>query len=280
MTAPILTVVGATNADHVVRVQRMPRPGETVADGVLVTQAGGKGANQAVAAARLGARARLVSAVGADAAGIDLLSGLRASGVDTDGVQVVDDATGTAIVVVDSTGENSIVVCRGANGRIDPSAVRIEHGSAMLAQLEVDSEIVETAALACTGLVVLNPSPAQPLSARVRERVDLFIVNEGEYDALAEIHTAPLVALTLGAEGARILRRGRLVASAPSVAARVVSTVGAGDAFAAALTVALLRGIAHEEALRAACRVGAAAVADPRSQPMLDRLQGYLDPAS
>lgn len=276
--APVLTVVGATNADHLVRVERMPQPGETVADGLLATQAGGKGANQAVAAARLGAVVRLVSAVGRDATGAGLLSELRAAGVDTDGVQMVDDATGTAIVLVDATGENSIVVCRGANGRIDPRSVRIEPGSAMLAQLEVDMDVVESAALACTGLVALNPSPAQALSSRLRERVDLFIVNEGEYDALPEIHRAPLVVLTLGANGARILRQGRLVASASSIAARVVNTVGAGDAFAAAFTVALLRGRSHENALRAANRVGAAAVGDERSQPLIGRLEDYLSP--
>lgn len=274
--APVLTVVGATNADHLVRVERMPHPGETVADGLLATQAGGKGANQAVAAARLGAVARLVSAVGRDATGAGLLSELRAAGVDTDGVQLVDDSTGTAIVLVDATGENSIVVCRGANGHIDPRAVRIEPGSAVLAQLEVDMEVVESAALACTGLVALNPSPAQALSSRLRERVDLFIVNEGEYDALPEIHRAPLVVLTLGAKGAQLLQHGRLVASAPSIASRVVNTVGAGDAFAAAFTVALLRGRSHEDALRAASRVGAAAVGDARSQPLIGRLDDYI----
>lgn len=278
IAAPVLTVVGATNADHLVRVERLPHPGETVADGLLTTQPGGKGANQAVAAARLGAVVRLVSAVGRDATGADLLSELRAAGVDTDGVQMVDEATGTAIVLVDATGENSIVVCRGANGRIDPRAVRIEPGSAMLAQLEVDMDVVESAALACTGLVALNPSPAQALSSRLRERVDMFIVNEGEYDALPEIHGASLIVMTLGAKGARLLRHGRLVTSAPSVAARVVNTVGAGDAFAAALTVALLRGRSDEDALRAASRVGAAAVGDERSQPPIGRLEDYLSP--
>lgn len=276
--APIVNVVGATNVDHVVRVERMPRPGETVADGLLATQAGGKGANQAVAAARLGATSRLISAVGRDAAGAELLASLRAAGVVTDGVQVVDDATGTAIVVVDATGENSIVVCRGANGRIDPAAVRIEPGSAMLAQLEVDMTIVESAARACTGFVALNPSPAQDLPERLRTQADLVIVNEGEYEALPEIHMSRLVALTLGAAGARLLRRGRVVASAPSLAPKVVNTVGAGDAFAAALTVALLRGWSDEVALRAAARVGAGAVADERSQPLIGRLDDYFSP--
>lgn len=276
MPTPVLTVLGATNADQVVRVDRMPRPGETVADGLLTVQAGGKGANQAVAAARLGAVTRLVSAVGSDATGTRLLSELRAAGVNTEGVQVVDHITGTAVVLVDAAGENSIVVCRGANGRIDSTAVRIEPGSALLAQLEVDMHVVEAAVLACPGLVALNPSPAQALPARLRERVDLFIVNEGEYEALPEIHMAPLIAVTLGASGARLLRRGRMIASAPSPAEQVVSTVGAGDAFAAALTVALLRGWSHQDSLHAAARVGAAAVADDRSQPSLEPLDAYL----
>lgn len=273
---PVVTVVGATNADHLVRVERTPGPGETVADGVLTIQPGGKGANQAVAAARLGAVARLVSAVGRDAAGASLLAELRAAGVDTDGVQLLDDRTGTAIVLVDATGENSIVVCRGANARIDPRELRIERGSALLAQLEVEVGVVESAAMACTGFFALNPSPARPLSSRLRGRVDLFIVNEGEYDALPEIHRAPLVVLTLGAEGSRMLQHGRVVASAPPIATQVVNTVGAGDAFAAALTVGLLRGLSHEDALRAASRVGAAAVSDERSQPRIGRLDEYV----
>jgi ribokinase len=271
-----LDVLGAINQDVVARVRRAPTLGETVADGVLRHQPGGKGANQASAAARLGADVHMLGAVGRDAAADDMLQALTSAGVDVSGVQAVDDATGTALIVVDENGENSIVVCPGANGRID--AVRIDRDPAVpvLAQLEVDGDVVDHVARTSTGLFALNVSPARELGSVLWDRVGLFIVNEGEYAALPRLATASLVALTLGADGAVLLRGGRRVASAPSVPTSVVSTVGAGDAFAAALTVALLRGLDDEVALRAACAVGAAAVADERSQPLLQPLDAYL----
>lgn len=270
-----LTVVGGLNLDHVVRVSRFPRPGETVADGVRSMFPGGKGANQAVAAARLGAEVQLVGAVGHDETGRSLIAELRASGVDTAGVQLVDEPTGTALVLLDADGENSIVVCPGANARIDPGAVRVAANSALLAQFEGGLDVVERAALACSGLVVINPSPAQSLPKALLERADIFIVNEGEYEALPELQAASLVVRTLGARGAQLLRCGQVVHSVPGIATRVVNSVGAGDAFAAAFTVALLRGESAESALAIAVSVGAAAVSDERSQPRLGLLDEY-----
>ncbi|WZH35793.1 MAG: ribokinase [Microbacterium enclense] len=272
--APHLTVVGAINVDLTARVERAPAAGETVADGILQRGPGGKGANQAVAAARLGAQVRLVGAVGDDLDGRGIRDQLASVGVDASGVQTADAATGTALIVVDATGENSIVVCAGANAAIDPQALGIDPGSAVLLQLEV-SDAVVSAAAEVAGFLVVNAAPARPLPRGVRERCDLVIVNKTEYAQLPEVHDAPLLCVTLGAEGARLFRRGRLVAAAPGVATTVRNTVGAGDAFCAALVCGLLRGDDEAEALARACAVGAAAVADEASQPALAPLDTY-----
>lgn len=271
---PALTVVGAINVDLTARVERAPAAGETVADGVLHRGPGGKGANQAVAAARLSARVRLVGAVGDDTDGHGIRAQLARVGVDATGVQTADAATGTALIVVDAAGENSIVVCAGANAAVDPAALGITPGTAVLVQLEV-SDAVVSAAAAAAGFLAVNAAPARPLPPGVLERCDLVIVNETEYAQLPEVHDAALLCVTLGAEGARLYRRGELVASAPGVATEVRNTVGAGDAFCAALVTGLLRGDEEGVALARACAVGAAAVADDASQPALSSLEAY-----
>lgn len=270
-----LGVLGAINLDLVAAVASAPRPGETVLGGSLHRQPGGKGANQAIAAARLGAQVEMIGAVGDDDAGRELLTALRDAGVGTSRVQVVDGPSGVALIVVDSAGENTIVVCPGAGLHIDARAAGSMPGSAILAQLEVDMGVVEQVARQTQGPFFLNVSPIAELSHELRDRVDLFIVNQGEYEQLPFLATAPYVALTLGAEGAVLLRRGTVVAKARVPAERVVNTVGAGDAFAAALSVALLEKYDEADALEAACRVGAAAVGDERSQPLLERLAHY-----
>lgn len=273
-SSPPLTVVGAVNVDLTARVERAPAAGETVADGVLQRGPGGKGANQAVAAARLGAAVRLIGAVGDDADGRGIRDRLTAVGVDASGVQTAEAATGTALIVVDATGENSIVVCAGANAAIDATTLGIEPGAAVLMQLEVSDAVVSAAATAA-GFFALNAAPARPLPAGVLERCDLVIVNETEYAQLPEVHDAPLLCVTLGADGARLFRHGELVAAAAGVATTVRNTVGAGDAFCAALVVGLLRGDAEADALARACTVGSAAVADDASQPALGPLDTY-----
>lgn len=270
-----LAVLGSINLDLVASVAAAPRQGETVLGGDLQRQPGGKGANQAIAAARLGARVEMIGAVGDDDPGRELLAALRHSGVNTSRVQVVHGASGVALIVVDSAGENTIVVCPGAGLRIDAMVAGAGLDAAVLAQLEVDMEVVEQVARQTTGPFFLNVSPVTDLSQELRDRVDLFIVNEGEYEKSPYLATASQVALTLGAEGAVLLRRGRVVAKARVPAERVVNTVGAGDAFAAALAVALLEDYSESDALETACRVGAVAVADPQSQPTLRPLAYY-----
>lgn len=161
------------------------------------------------------------------------------------------------MIVVDSAGENTIVVCPGAGLRIDALVAAAGLDAAVLAQLEVDMDVVEQVARRTTGSYFLDVSPVTDLSRELRDRVDLFTVNEGEYEKLPYLATASQVALTLGAEGAVLLRRGRVVAKARVPAERVVNTVGAGDA------------------LEAACRVAAVAVSDPHSQPTLSPLPYY-----
>lgn len=276
MTAgPVLTVAGAINVDLTARVARAPGPGETVADGRLVRQPGGKGANQAIAAARLGADVCLIGAVGSDQDGDAQLSNLAAADVNIDQVQRVAQSTGTALIVVDERGENSIVVCPGANRHLDPYAVRVDPHTALLAQLEIPVAAVEAIAAATDGFVAINVSPAREISASLLARGDLFIVNESEYAAHPELARAPMTVVTLGARGAVLMQNGEQVARAGAAATAVVNSVGAGDAFAAALTVGIIRGDNPRTALHRACAVGAAAVADERSQPVLRNLDSY-----
>jgi ribokinase len=272
---PLLSVAGAINIDLTAHVARAPGPGETVADGDLVRQPGGKGANQAIAAARLGAKVALMGAVGDEPNGSDLIQNLADAGVDVVQVQRADHPTGTALIVVDSDGENSIVVCPGANQHIDTERLRIDPHTAVLAQLEIPTRVVETIVSATDGFVAINVSPALALSPLLRARGDLFIVNKSEYAALPELSTAPLLAVTMGSRGAVILREGTEIARASIPARVVVNTVGAGDAFAAALTIGLIRGDEPQVALHRACAVGADAVADRQSQPKLGRLDTY-----
>ena len=271
---PALVVAGSLNLDLVAVASRLPRPGETVADGRFSRQAGGKGANQAAAAARLGGRVLMAGCVGGDSEGEFLVRELAGAGVDVSGVQRADAPTGTALILVDAGGENSIVVCPGANALLDPDEVPLGD-SALLIQLETPLSSVERLVGRARGLVVVNAAPARPLPDPLVGRVDLFVVNETEYAAMPELRRARRVAVTLGADGAALYERGTRLLQVPGVRTRVVNTVGAGDAFAAALTLALLEGDDERAAVEVACRVGAAAVASERSQPPLDPLRSY-----
>lgn len=270
-----LVVVGSINVDLTALVERLPGAGETVGGGRLRRDVGGKGANQAVAASRLGARVRMVGAVGSD--GVWAVETIRDAGVDVGDIATVDSPTGTALIAVDEAGENQIVVCGGANALVDAGGIAVGTGEAVLMQLELSLDVVRAVAAQAPGFVALNAAPAQPLPADLVERVDLFIVNETEYAAIPELRAARRVAVTYGAAGAAMFVDGAEVAKVPAApVADVVNTVGAGDAFSAALTLAILSGAPDEQALRTACAVGAAAVAHPSAQPPLDRLEAYV----
>jgi ribokinase len=251
---PSLSVVGSVNLDLVARVARLPRPGETVTDASLARVPGGKGANQAVAAARLGAEVRFFGAVGEDEFADEALSGLREAGVELEVAR--RDDTGIALIVVDATGENQIVVVPGANATVD--AVR---SGTVLCQLEIPVETVEANARAAD-FFCLNAAPAKPVDVEP----DLLVVNRYEYDVNSR---AKLVALTLGEEGAVLLENGREIARATPPRVKAVDGTAAGDAFTACLVVSHLEGRDWEEALRRACAAGAIAASRRGAQPSL-----------
>lgn len=277
-TSTPLTVVGSINLDITATASRLPTPGETVGGAVLRQQPGGKGANQAVAAARLAGTSRMVGAVGRDEAGRTLLDAMASAGVDVQDIAQVDAATGTALVLVDGEGENQIVVCPGANADVSVEGVSFAEEEAVLCQLEVDQDVVLEAARRTKGYFALNAAPAAPIIPELLERCDLVIVNETEYALIPALRTAPLVAVTYGGEGSAIFEHGERVAEAPAVRVTdIANTIGAGDAFCAALVLALRSGLEHSHALAVANAVGADAVRDASSQPALKSLEHYVD---
>jgi ribokinase len=254
---PSLTVVGSINLDLVARVERLPRPGETLADATLDRIPGGKGANQAVAAARLGAEVRMVGCVGTDAFADEALAGLREAEIDLD-VREVEGATGVALIVVGGDGENQIVVVPGANSHV----AEFWLDGAALCQLEIPDRAIEDARAQADWLCV-NAAPARPLTVEP----DLVVANRYELDEIGE--QPGLVALTLGEEGAVLLEGGRELVRARPPRVDAVDGTAAGDAFTACLVVSLLEGRDREEALRRACAAGALAASRFGAQPSL-----------
>ncbi|MFF8372739.1 ribokinase [Streptomyces lydicus] len=284
-------VVGSANADLTVRVERRPGAGETVLGTDLVESAGGKGANQAAAAARIGGRTALLARVGGDAFGELLLSAQREAGTDVSPVIVDESArTGTAMIIVDPDGDNSIVVSPGANAALTPQDVAgakevIAAASVVSLQLEIPMESVRAAAAAAEQAgtrVVLNPSPAPEaaLAPELLAVADPLVVNEHEARQLSGLadgtpvewaralrdQGARSVVVTLGGDGALTLDASGTV-EVPGIRVKAVDTTGAGDAFTGALATRLAGGDALPEAARFAVRVGAAAVTKPGAQP-------------
>jgi ribokinase len=272
MASLAITVIGSINLDHLVEVERLPTPGETVLARRYRRAPGGKGANQALAAARLGSGVRLIGRVGEDPMAEDALSLLRDARVDLSGVMAEPRLpTGAAFVTVDAQAENQIVVAPGANAAFAPEHLPDVLDAPLMLQLELPVPTVEAAVERATGFVALNLAPAAELSDAMLARADLIVANEAESGFYgARVHEGPgLVAITLGGRGARLFRDGRPIAQAQPPVVQVVDTVGAGDAFAAALTVRLLEGAQPDEALRFACYAGALAATKPGAQPSL-----------
>ncbi len=293
MRRPRIVVVGSANTDFVVAVPSIPAPGETVLGSDLQAIPGGKGANQAVAAARLGAEVRFIGRVGNDDFGKQTLTNLQQEGIDTRFVLVSDDApSGVALIAVSAQGENSIVVAPGANMRL--TAADIHHATAafanadaVIAQLEIPLEAVEAAAQLAKqhgARFLLNPAPARELPPSLYAYTDYLILNEtegrqltGEADAAAIIAALQArgcrtVILTLGGQGVDYFSDGEL-RNAPAYPVQAVDTTAAGDAFVGGFAVALCEGYTREQAIDFGQRVASITVSRWGAQSALPHRQ-------
>lgn len=270
-----VVVVGSVNLDLVARVAELPAGGDTVAATGFELVAGGKGANQALAARRLGADVTLVAAVGDDDAAGTALALLAADGVDLGRIRRVPGRTGIAMITVDDAGENTIVVVPGANAALTVGPADLAGADAVLCQLEVPMETVVAAArhAPATALFCLNPAPAAPVPAEVLDRADLVVANRAEHAAVPGLDRAALLAVTAGAEGAVLRAGGREVATATPPRVTAVDGTAAGDAFLGALVVGLLAGLDRQPALERACAAGAVAASRAGAQPSLPRTE-------
>ncbi|MDK8172190.1 ribokinase [Curtobacterium citreum] len=301
-----VVVVGSVNVDQVVTVARHPRPGETLIGTGVEQLPGGKGANQAVAAARRGATTAMVGSVGRDAAADVATSLLASSGVDLTHLHAVDAPTGFAAVTVDADGENSIVVVPGANTATGAAVVTaaapvVAGADVVVLQGEIPADGVTAAAEAATGRVVLNLAPVIPLPRDVVLAADPLVVNEHEAAlVLAQLdgddpdrspaagdeadlvrsllgHGVRSVVVTLGARGALVGgAHGAELITVPSPRVHAVDSSGAGDAFVGALAASLAAGADLAEAVRHAVRVGAYAVQHVGTQPSYPTLDDTL----
>jgi len=300
-----IVVVGSLNMDLVVKAPRMPLGGETLAGRDFQMIPGGKGANQAAAAARLGARVAMVGRVGGDAFGPPLIENLRRQGVDTGHVRIDEEAaTGTAMIIVDDSGQNSIVVASGANGRVNEEDVdRLEgalsQARVLLLQFEVPLETVEYAIQMASRhqvRVILNPAPARPAPPGLIEKVDYLVPNEFEAGTLTGLETkdvpsaeraarkllrsgVPVVIITLGERGA-LMATDQGMIHVPAREVQAVDTTAAGDAFIGGLAVALVKGFPLEGAVRYGSCAGTLAVTKFGAQtslPSAEEVQAFYE---
>jgi ribokinase len=272
VSGPLITVVGSVNLDFVATAATLPRAGETVGGAILARHPGGKGANQALAARRLGAEVRLLARVGDDAMADEALVLLGSGGVDLAACRrTFGAATGVALIAVAADGENQIVVAPGANDRLRPDDLADALEGAMMCQLEIPLDTVLHAVSHARGFVSVNLAPALAIPDLVLDHADLLIANQAEAAIYGErIHrSTAMVAITEGAAGATLFRSGQVLARATPPRVAAVDATGAGDAFAAALTLALVEGQPPERALRFACAAGALAVTRAGAQPSL-----------
>lgn len=256
-TTPSVVMLGSANRDLVFRVDRAPGAGETVLAHDLARYAGGKGLNQGVAAARAGASVAVIAAVGRDDDGAALSTVMTDDGMDVSGLRLVDEPTGTALIVVDGAGENSIIVASGANaalvGLTTTDTAALAAAPVLLMQLEVPMPIVLAAAQAAGGAVILNAAPAQPLADDLLAEVTHLIVNEHEARIIASLddldaacralaERVPVLVVTLGAAGCALFDGGVEIGRVPGRRVEVVDTTGAGDTFCGAFAARIADG--------------------------------------
>lgn len=300
-----VVVFGSINMDVSIAAPRMPGAGETISGSGFVTNPGGKGANQAVAAARLGAEVRMIGAVGDDAFGRELLAGLRGYGVGCDAVQVLPGVTSGVAVIVRAEGDNRIILHAGANHALDATRAcellrrTARPGDVLLAQAECDAEATHAVLRAAHDLgmyVVYNTAPARPTPEGVWADVDLACVNETEAELLTGVapegaasreraldwllaRGAGAAVITLGVEGSVAREAGGTVLSVSAMPARAVDTTAAGDTFLGALAAAHVRGLPLAEAMRwgaAASSIAVMRVGAQASTPTLAELEARL----
>lgn len=266
-------VVGSVNLDIIAHAERLPLPGETVTGAKLSHHPGGKGANQALAARLLGADVSLIAKVGKDTNADLALALIQQAGVDlTRARRDPSEPTGVALIVVANGGENQIVVAPGANRFLRPEDVHVDGLDAVLCQLEIPIEtVVAVAEMAKASLFCLNAAPVRAVPDHLLERADLIVVNEIEQTAFSDrlARIEGLVAVTHGARGAVLYRRGREVARAAPPGVEAVDTVGAGDAFVAGLVVAMLEARSVGEMLERAVVAGALSTTKQGAQPSM-----------
>jgi ribokinase len=302
-----LIVVGSMNMDLIVKVEQLPFKGETVTASHFQESPGGKGANQAIAAAKLGAMVKMVGRVGSDPCGEALLNNLAANHVDISYIRKdLRSPTGTALITVDGGGRNTIVVYQGANGRCVPADIEavedaIKEAKALIVQLEIPTDVMEMAlrvAKRHSLTTVLNPAPAQVLTEHVLANVDILIPNEVEATALSNLSVVDpktafeaaerllgmgsrRVVITLGEQGAVYAGpEGKL--HSPAFVVDSVDSTGAGDAFVAAFTVAWMEEMGLEKSLKYACAAGAITatrVGAQSSLPTRDEVSQFCDTA-
>ena len=253
---PRIAVVGSINADLVVLMPKLPGRGETVSSSEPEWFPGGKGANQAVAAARMGGDVSMVGAVGQDAPGEMCLNALSASGVKVEHVKQVSSATSTALVMVEESGENQIVVTAGANDSVQLDEDFLAQADAVIVQFEIPESVVLQAGKATSGIFVVNAAPVREISSELAKLIDVLIVNEHEFEQYGK-PTSGLVIVTAGSKEVIAYQDGEVVARCQPIKVEPVDTVGAGDTFVGAFTVAYADGASIQDAIERACAAGA-----------------------
>lgn len=269
-----VVVVGSCNLDLVSTTTHLPSPGETLRAVTYAEHAGGKGLNQAVACARMGARTAIIGCVGNDSAGTMLRELLNSEGIDTSQLITVDAPTGRAFITVDASGENTIVIVAGANAQVGDTAITIPSSKVLLTQLEIPLDVVTQVFIQAQGAIrVLNPAPATPLSHELLSLCDIAVPNETESATLGGTKAllqsgVTTVITTLGERGAEISNATSTTPIAP-YKVDAIDTVGAGDAFTGALCAELARGETIEHAARIASVAGALATTVRGAVPSL-----------